>query len=73
MTKHYLVRDTSASVIEKTTGLRAIDTPLGALVEEPRPFRLEVEMERLQRALHPRNCFCVVYHRPGCPIGYVCS
>jgi hypothetical protein len=39
--QYYLVTGTSASQIERLTGLRAIDTDLGTLVErppEPKPY-----------------------------------
>lgn len=35
------------------------------------PFRLDVELEKLHRALHPRACNCVVFHYPGCPFANV--
>jgi hypothetical protein len=68
---HYLVTGTSAAEVERKTGLRAHDTPLGTLVEKPQPFRLEVEMERLERILHPHRCTCgawAIVHQAGCPM-----
>ena len=66
---HYLVTGTSAEEIERKTGLHAHDTRLGTLVKKPKPFRLEVEMERLNRILHPRRCKCAgAIHSPWCPL-----
>ncbi len=73
---HYLVTDSVAEEVERLTGLRAHDTPLGTLVEKPKPFRLEVEMEKLNHLLHPTRCTCgawAILHRPGCPVGDVVS
>lgn len=68
---HYLVTGTSAEEIERLTGLAAHDTPLGTLVEKPKPFRLDVELEKLDRILHPIRCRCVgVLHRPDCPMAF---
>lgn len=66
-TTHYLVTGSSADEIERKTGLRAHDTPLGTLVEKPRPFRLDVEMERVD----PMRCRCPgILHRPDCPMAF---
>ena len=67
----WLVPDATAAQIEKHTGMRAIDTPYGALAKAAPPLRLEVELEKLERALHPRVCNCVVVHHPGCPFAWV--
>lgn len=67
MSKYWLVGYTSANQVERMTGLHAIDTPMGTLVKAASPFRLEVELEKLHRALHPRACNCSVVHYPGCP------
>lgn len=66
----YLVNGTSAEEVARRTDLRAWDTPLGALVEKPRPFNLAAELEKLDRILHPSRCTCGRYalmHRSDCP------
>ena len=64
--KHYLVTGTSAVEVERLTGLRGMDTPLGVLVEEPPPFDFNAELAKWQRALNPRCCNGVVLHEPHC-------
>jgi hypothetical protein len=71
--KYWLVSGATAHAVEQSTGLRSIDTPIGVLVEQPRPFDLEAAMSRLDRALHPRSCYCTVVHMPPCPHVYACS
>ena len=68
--KFWLVTDTTAAELEQKTGLQGHDTPRGVLLKAPKPFRLDVAMERLDRALHPRRCTCGSYaiiHQPNCP------
>lgn len=70
MITHYLVTDATAAELEARTGLYGHDTPLGVLAEKPKPFRLDVELEKLDRILHPRRCTCgsfAVIHQPNCP------
>lgn len=74
MKKTYLlVTDATAAQVEAKTGFPAHDTPLGALLENPKPFNLDAAMRELDRALHPRRCVCGTYrvmHRPDCPEWY---
>lgn len=68
--KYFLITDSHADEVEALTGLRGRDTPFGVLVEQPKPFRLEVAMERFERAFHPNRCTCgrgAIFHRSGCP------
>jgi hypothetical protein len=68
---HYLVTDATAEELERLTGLRGRDTPLGVLVEKPKPFCLEAELEKLAKLLHPTHCTCGSYaiiHQPNCPM-----
>jgi hypothetical protein len=73
---HYLVTDASAAEVEAKTGLSAHQTPFGALVKKPRPFRLDVEIERLNRLLRGPGCGCGSYaimHRPSCRYWLSCT
>jgi hypothetical protein len=76
MKKYYLVTDATADQVTRRTGLDAHQTRLGALVEKPRPFNLDAELDRLDRAMHPNKprCNCGLWsimHRPDCPIGMI--
>jgi hypothetical protein len=70
---HYLITDgqgTCAAEIEKLTGLRAHDTPLGILVDKRKPFDMQGALAEIDRALHPTRCICgkfAVLHQPNCP------
>ncbi len=69
---YYLITDSTADEVERLTGIRGLDMPSGVLVEKPRPFRLDVELEKLDRHLRPNPCTCgtwAIIHRPGCPAG----
>lgn len=68
MKEYYLVTDATAEEVERRTGLPGHSTFLGALVEKPKPFRIEVEMEKFDRLLHPRCCNGGVIHAPNCPM-----
>lgn len=70
--RYYLITGTSASQVERLTGLRGHDTMLGTLVEEPRPVRIAAAMDELDRALRPNRCTCgafAIIHRSNCPAG----
>lgn len=74
MKKYYLVTDATADRVTHRTGLYALQTPLGALVEQPPTFNLDKALDDLDRALHPNklNCNCglrSVIHWPNCPLG----
>lgn len=72
MEKYWLVTDATAAEVEAKTGLQGHDTPLGVLLRAPKPFRLDVALERLNRALHPTRCICgryAILHQPNCPAG----
>lgn len=72
MKEYYLVTDSHAEEVERLTGLQGRDTRLGVLVEKPKPFNLDAELDKLDRALHPRRCTCgpwSIIHRPNCPEG----
>jgi hypothetical protein len=76
MKRYILVTDATAEEVEQATGLRGRPTPLGVFVDMPKPFRLEVEMEKLDRALHPRDprCHCgrsAIMHSPRCPLALI--
>lgn len=78
MKKYMLVTDATADEVTRRTGLDAYQTHLGALVEEPRPFNLDAELDRLDRAMHPNNprCNCgswSIMHRPNCPFAFICT
>ena len=73
MPTRLLVNGASAKDVEQATGLRAYDTPLGTLVEEPRPFDLDAVMAALERSLRPIRCSCghgAIMHWPSCPMAY---
>lgn len=71
---HYLINEPtglSAKEIEHQTGMRAIDTPLGVLLEKPKPFDLDRALADLDRAFNPSpSCTCrgAIIHQPGCPL-----
>jgi hypothetical protein len=70
MKKYLLVTDATADQVKQATGLDGHDTPLGALIEKPRPFNMQAAMEELDRALHPNRCICgryAIMHRLNCP------
>lgn len=69
MKKFYLVTDATAEEVERKTGLPGHNTALGALVEQPEPFRLEVELAKLDRILHPRCCYGAITHAPTVRLG----
>ena len=74
MKKYWLVTDAVAEQVTEKTGLPAHNTPLGALVEQPRPFDLNAEMARLDRILHWPRCSCgshAVMHSVRCPMAYI--
>jgi len=76
MKKYLLVTDADAETVTRLTGIDAHDTPLGALVEKPRPFNLQAELDKLDRILHPSRCICgrmSIMHHPNCPEAYTCS
>lgn len=69
--QYYLVTGTGAAEVERLTGLRGDDTLHGVLVEKPKPFNLDREMERINRALNPTRCTCgpwAIFHQPRCPM-----
>jgi hypothetical protein len=71
--KYYLVTDAVAEQVTRCTGLPAHDTFLGALVEQPKPFNLDAELDRLDRAMFPNKprCICgrtAILHQPNCPM-----
>lgn len=69
MKKYLLITDADAETVTRLTGMDAHDTPLGVLVEEPRPFNLQAELDKLDRMLHPR-CTCgkfSIIHSSKCP------
>lgn len=75
MTRYLLVTDATASEVEQKAGLHGHDTPFGVLVEKPRPFSLESELEKLDCDLYPNKprCTCgrfAVLHSPRCPFAY---
>lgn len=71
MQNYLLVTDASVAEVEKATGLIGHPTPLGVLVKKPKPFRLDVELEKLDRMLHPRLCNCAIVHMPPCRFAYI--
>ena len=71
--KYMLITDATAAEVESKTGLQGHDTPRGVLLKAPKPFRLDVAMEQLDRALHPRHCNCGTYaiiHQTNCPLAF---
>jgi len=67
--RYLVVTGTCAAEAERFTGLRALDTPMGTLVEAP-PFPIDTAMmmAAVERALNPRRCDCgAISHRPECP------
>lgn len=74
--QYYLVTDAVGEQVTRRTGLPVHDTPLGALVQKPKPFNLDAELDRLDRAMFPNKprCTCgpwAVFHRPSCPMALV--
>lgn len=69
MTRRYLlVTDATAGQVERAVGLRGLDTPHGALVEEPQRLDVGAMVAAFERARSgPRRCFCAVVHMPPCP------
>lgn len=74
MKNYLLVTDATADTVKRLTGIDAIDTPLGALAEKPKPFNLDAELDKFDRAMHPnQRCICgnwAIMHRPSCPFAY---
>jgi hypothetical protein len=74
---HYLITDATAEEVERRTGMRGHDTPLGVLVEKPpRPSDITDAMERINRALYPTRCTCgmfAIMHWPNCPMALAIS
>lgn len=67
--KYFLVTDSTAEEVERRTGLRGRDTPMGVFVPAPPPG-IAAALERMERALHPNRCTCgawAVVHRAECP------
>lgn len=70
---HYLISEPtglSAAEIERRTGMRAIDTPLGVMLEKPKPLDMRGALAEIDRALHPTRCICgpfAIIHRSNCP------
>lgn len=69
---YWLVTDSTAAEVERLTGLEGCNTPLGVLVEKPKPFNLAAARDKVDRALHPNRprCTCGTYaiiHGPRCP------
>jgi hypothetical protein len=76
MRNYILITDATADTVYRLTGMDAHDTPLGALAEKPKPFNLDAELDKLDRAMHPNKprCICgkwIVMHRPSCPFAYI--
>lgn len=78
MKKYMLVTDATAAAVEEKTGLRGIDTPLGALVEHRDPvveaIRFGLMRDALERRLNPQprgcpECHGVILHSPRCKLG----
>jgi hypothetical protein len=72
--KYMLVVDATAGQVERAIGVRAIDTPFGALAPQPRPFNTQRELVEIERALNPSRCTCgkwSVIHSPNCPMALV--
>lgn len=72
---HWLVTDTTAEELEQRLGLRGHNTPLGVLVDRPKPFNLESELDKLDRILHPNKMRCTcgkqaIIHHGNCPFVY---
>ena len=73
MPKYLLVSEptgVSAEELGRRVGMRAFDTPLGTMLEQPRPFDMERALNDLDRTLHPDRCRCgawSLFHLPGCP------
>jgi hypothetical protein len=72
---HYLVTDTNAAELERKTGIEGRDTPLGVLVEKPKPFDMYRAMAIINRALQPPSlCTCgsnAIIHQLNCPAAWV--
>lgn len=75
MKKYWLITDAVADQVTRRTGLPAHDTHLGALVEAPRQFNLDAELDRLDRIMRPNRTRCTcgfaVMHSPRCPMAYI--
>lgn len=73
VTKYLLVSEptgVSAESLGRTFGMRAFDTSLGTMLEQPKPFDMHRALDDLDRALNPNRCRCAsrsVFHHPGCP------
>lgn len=72
MKKYWWIKDANPAEVQTTTGMLGVPTPLGGtLVEAREPVDVDLLMERLERALHPRLCNCAVVHMPPCPFAYM--
>ncbi|MDE2106228.1 MAG: hypothetical protein KGL39_53910 [Patescibacteria group bacterium] len=60
----------TAEELGRRVGMRAFDTPLGTMLEQPKPFDMYGALAKLDRALNPNRCRCTgVLHRADCPAG----
>ena len=60
----------SAAEIGRRTGMCAFDTPLGTMLERPRPFDMYGALAEIDRALNPSRCRCRgIVHDFNCPAG----
>jgi hypothetical protein len=72
MKKYWHITDAAPPEVEAKTGLRGVPTPQGGtLVEAREPPSIDALMERLDRALHPRQCSCTIVHMPPCRFAYM--
>ncbi len=73
MAKYLLVSEPtglSAADLGARVGMRAFDTPLGTMLEQPRPFGMHAALAKIDRALNPNRCRCTGFlHRADCPAG----
>ena len=73
MPKYLLVSEptgVSSEELGRSVGMRAIDTPLGTMLEHHDPFDIDRALEKLDRVLNPNRCRCTgVIHRPDCRAG----
>ena len=72
---HYLVTDATAAELERRTGIRGHDTPLGVLAEKPKRFDMYGARAIINRTLQPPSlCICgssAIIHQPNCPAAWV--
>lgn len=60
----------SSEQLGRMVGMRTFDTPLGTMLEQPKPFDMYKALAEFDLVLNPNKCRCTGFlHRPDCPAG----